>query len=180
MARRATPAGGPFPVIGGPGHAGLTAFLKQYPKTLPALPKALLVVSAHWEQAVPTVSSAAQPEMVYDYSGFPPEVGWGRARAGGGGMRAVATKEEERLFLPARSLALGSPSLHCPCCTAPPTAQAYKLKYPAPGSPELAAKICSLLKVGWLGVTREQALLQPSQGAKRKTKRKQNKNNSKA
>ena len=43
-----TPAGGPFPVIGGPGHAPLTQFLKEWPKSLPERPKALLVVSGHW------------------------------------------------------------------------------------------------------------------------------------
>lgn len=36
-------------MIGGPGHAPLTAFLKQWPKSLAEKPKALLVVSGHWE-----------------------------------------------------------------------------------------------------------------------------------
>lgn len=36
-------------MLGGPGHASLTAFLKAWPKALPQQPKALLVVSAHWE-----------------------------------------------------------------------------------------------------------------------------------
>jgi len=35
-------------------------------------PRALLVVSAHWEQPVATVLAQAQPELLYDYSGFPP------------------------------------------------------------------------------------------------------------
>ncbi|HVV51722.1 MAG TPA: class III extradiol ring-cleavage dioxygenase [Polyangia bacterium] len=39
----------------------------------PARPKALLVVSAHWEEAVPTVMSSPAPPMYYDYFGFPPE-----------------------------------------------------------------------------------------------------------
>ena len=38
-----------------------------------APPRALLVVSAHWEEAVPTVMSSPSPPMLYDYSGFPPE-----------------------------------------------------------------------------------------------------------
>lgn len=62
-------AGGPFPVIGGPGHAGLTKFLKAWPTSLPEPPKALLVVSGHWETAVPTVTSAPRPELIYDYHG---------------------------------------------------------------------------------------------------------------
>ena len=35
--------------------------------------KALLVISAHWEEPVPTVMTAARPPMLYDYYGFPPE-----------------------------------------------------------------------------------------------------------
>ncbi len=34
-------------------------------------PKAILVISAHWEAAVPTVMTAAKPPMFYDYYGFP-------------------------------------------------------------------------------------------------------------
>lgn len=89
--------GGPFPVIGGPGHQKLTAFLKSYAATLPAPPTALLVVSGHWEESTPSVTSASNPALVYDYYGFSPE--------------------------------------------------SYELKYPAPGSPKLADRVCSLLQV---------------------------------
>ena len=34
-------------------------------------PKAILMISAHWEEAEFTVSSAQNPPMIYDYSGFP-------------------------------------------------------------------------------------------------------------
>lgn len=37
-----------------------------------ARPKALLVVSAHWEAPVFTVNAQARPGLLYDYSGFPP------------------------------------------------------------------------------------------------------------
>lgn len=40
--------------------------------SLPARPTALLVVSAHWEAAAATVTTAASPPLLYDYSGFPP------------------------------------------------------------------------------------------------------------
>ena len=40
--------GGPFPVLGEPGHAGLTKFLMAWSKTVPK-PSSILVVSAHWE-----------------------------------------------------------------------------------------------------------------------------------
>jgi aromatic ring-opening dioxygenase catalytic subunit (LigB family) len=39
----------------------------------PSPPKALVVVSAHWEEPVPTVMSSPRPPMLYDYGGFPPE-----------------------------------------------------------------------------------------------------------
>jgi len=41
------------------------------PKRLPARPRAILSVSAHWETDRFTVSTAPKPPMVYDYSGFP-------------------------------------------------------------------------------------------------------------
>ena len=62
---------------------------------LPAPPRALLVVSAHWEERAPTVMTAARPPMLYDYGGFPEFT--------------------------------------------------YKLKWSAPGSPDLAARVRALL-----------------------------------
>jgi 4,5-DOPA dioxygenase extradiol len=34
-------------------------------------PKALLVITAHWETAVPTLSAHTTPSMIYDFGGFP-------------------------------------------------------------------------------------------------------------
>lgn len=34
-------------------------------------PKAILVVSAHWETQIPTFSTATQPNTIYDFGGFP-------------------------------------------------------------------------------------------------------------
>lgn len=34
-------------------------------------PKAILVVSAHWETSTPTLSTAKQPNTIYDFGGFP-------------------------------------------------------------------------------------------------------------
>jgi aromatic ring-opening dioxygenase catalytic subunit (LigB family) len=67
----------------------------QLPQSLPATPKAVLVVTAHWESGEFSVSSAEQPPMLYDYSGFP--------------------------------------------------AHTYQIKYPAAGSPALAARVRELL-----------------------------------
>ena len=50
----------------------MARWLRDLPETLPEEPKALLVVSAHWEEAEPTVSSSPAPELLFDYSGFPP------------------------------------------------------------------------------------------------------------
>lgn len=71
------------------------AFLESIPASLPEKPQALLVISGHWEEDVPTVGATKSPELIYDYSGFPPET--------------------------------------------------YKLTWPAPGAPELAGRVQSVL-----------------------------------
>lgn len=48
------------------------AFLEGLPATLPERPRALLVVSAHWEAPRFTVQKQAAPPLLFDYSGFPP------------------------------------------------------------------------------------------------------------
>jgi aromatic ring-opening dioxygenase catalytic subunit (LigB family) len=47
------------------------SFLESLAGTLPAAPKALLVISGHWEEPAFTAGSAAQPKLIFDYSGFP-------------------------------------------------------------------------------------------------------------
>jgi len=46
-------------------------FLEGLAATLPEPPKAILVVSGHWEEPAFAASAAAQPELIFDYSGFP-------------------------------------------------------------------------------------------------------------
>jgi len=46
-------------------------YLKSIAASLPETPRALLVISAHWETARPTLNVAARPGMLYDYYGFP-------------------------------------------------------------------------------------------------------------
>ena len=70
--------GGPWPFVDiGIGKKDELAALAAYLRTLPSVPKtppkALLVISAHWEESVPTVMNGAHPPMLYDYYGFPPE-----------------------------------------------------------------------------------------------------------
>ncbi len=61
-----------FPPPFGP-HAwdGLRDYLSGIVASLPAPPKAFLVVSAHWEEEKPTVSTNPAPGMLFDYYGFP-------------------------------------------------------------------------------------------------------------
>ncbi len=95
--------GGPWPFIEGPRREPfrlLEQSLKDLPRQLPEPPRAVLVVSGHWEEPEFTVSSSPTPGMVYDYSGFPAEL--------------------------------------------------YRIRYPAPGSPELAERVRGLLaEAGW-------------------------------
>lgn len=46
------------------------AFLEQYAPELPR-PKAILVITAHFEAAQPTLTAAERPPMIYDFGGFP-------------------------------------------------------------------------------------------------------------
>ena len=69
--------GGPWPFVemGLPQAdvEDLAGYLRSVRRVPPAAPRALLVVSAHWEEAVPTVMTSEHPPMLYDYYGFPPE-----------------------------------------------------------------------------------------------------------
>lgn len=49
----------------------MAAWLRSVGERYPS-PTALLVVSAHWEERVPTVQSGARPPLLFDYHGFPP------------------------------------------------------------------------------------------------------------
>ncbi|WP_457355211.1 DODA-type extradiol aromatic ring-opening family dioxygenase [Roseateles sp. P5_D6] len=66
--------GGPWPFMDGDyrrAHARLETSLQALPATLPAKPKAILMISAHWEEAAFTVMTSPAPGMLYDYGGFP-------------------------------------------------------------------------------------------------------------
>ncbi len=92
--------GGPWPFVDvGFGDKSeldaLAAYLKAVRSAPAKTPTALLVVSAHWEEPVPTVMTSARPPMLYDYYGVPPE--------------------------------------------------SYRITWPAPGHPQLAARVRELL-----------------------------------
>jgi aromatic ring-opening dioxygenase catalytic subunit (LigB family) len=49
----------------------LERWLRQLPSTLPATPRAILILSGHWDEPEFSISSSPAPGMIYDYSGFP-------------------------------------------------------------------------------------------------------------
>ena len=51
----------------------LEASFVQMTHDLPERPKAILMISGHWEDDSFAVMTSPNPPMVYDYSGFPPE-----------------------------------------------------------------------------------------------------------
>ncbi|GGM87981.1 DODA-type extradiol aromatic ring-opening family dioxygenase [Shewanella xiamenensis] len=93
--------GGPLPLLNDANHRELRSYLSKVAETIPT-PKAIVLVTAHWEEAQVTLSSHSHPGMLFDYYGFPPE--------------------------------------------------AYTLSYPAPGEPQLAETIASLLKASGIEV----------------------------
>lgn len=58
------PNGNPF--------ESLQTWLATLPKDVGARPRAILVISAHWEAARPTVTAHPRPPLIYDYTNFPP------------------------------------------------------------------------------------------------------------
>lgn len=73
----------------------MSQFLGSVIADLPERPKAMLVISGHWEAPRFTLQSGAHPDLHYDYSGFP--------------------------------------------------AHTYRLKWPAPGAPDVANRAAELL-----------------------------------
>jgi aromatic ring-opening dioxygenase catalytic subunit (LigB family) len=66
--------GGPCFFVSGTFRAAwseLEAYLASFRQCLTEKPKAILLISAHWEEDVPTVNAGAAPNLLYDYYGFP-------------------------------------------------------------------------------------------------------------
>lgn len=66
--------GGPWPYMPemAPAMAKLKHALESIAGELGTRPKAVLIISGHWEEREFAVSSGATPGMIYDYGGFPP------------------------------------------------------------------------------------------------------------
>ena len=73
----------------------LETYLRGFMATLTEQPRAILAISGHWEEGVPTVNAGAHPPLLFDYAGFPDHT--------------------------------------------------YRLTWPTPGAPELAARVRALL-----------------------------------
>lgn len=49
----------------------MATFLKSISARLPERPKAILIISAHWQTAEFSITAGKQPNLIYDYYGFP-------------------------------------------------------------------------------------------------------------
>jgi len=68
--------GGPWPVmkdsfVDASGYDRLEAWLRDFGTKSAERSRAILVISAHWEESRPTVHFGGKPGMLYDYGGFP-------------------------------------------------------------------------------------------------------------
>jgi aromatic ring-opening dioxygenase catalytic subunit (LigB family) len=68
-----------MPLLGDPTHKTIVESLKKRVPEVLGLndaarrPRAIVLVTAHWNTDEPRISGAARPELIYDYYGFPPE-----------------------------------------------------------------------------------------------------------
>lgn len=61
---------GPLPLLGDPSHQDMVKFLQALAPAF-GKPSAIVVISAHWEENIVTITSGQTPPLFYDYSGFP-------------------------------------------------------------------------------------------------------------
>lgn len=52
--------GGPLPLLGDEGHKEMVACLKNIASTI-TKPSTIILVSAHWEEIIPTITSGSTP-----------------------------------------------------------------------------------------------------------------------
>jgi aromatic ring-opening dioxygenase catalytic subunit (LigB family) len=61
-----------MPLLGDAGHAEMESCLRGIAASIPR-PASLLIISAHWEERVATITSGSNPALLYDYYNFPAE-----------------------------------------------------------------------------------------------------------
>lgn len=59
-------------MLGDEGHKEMVEVLESIPAII-SKPSAIVLISAHWEEEVPTITSGKSPSLIYDYYGFPEE-----------------------------------------------------------------------------------------------------------
>jgi 4,5-DOPA dioxygenase extradiol len=64
--------GGPLPLLGDKSHVDMIKALQVIAGIIEK-PSAIVVISAHWEEEKPTITSGERPSLIYDYYGFPSE-----------------------------------------------------------------------------------------------------------
>lgn len=62
--------GGPLPILNDPSHNKMIQFMIKLP-TIIRKPDSIVVFSAHWEEDVVAIQSGNEPDIMYDYYGFP-------------------------------------------------------------------------------------------------------------
>ena len=90
--------GGPWPFMeagfGPPGTwDGLEAHMRGLDAEVGRRPKAVLVISAHWEERMPMVNTGENPALLFDYYGFPEHTYRLRYPVPGSPMLAVRVRE---------------------------------------------------------------------------------------
>ncbi len=63
---------GPMPLLGDADHVEMVDVLRKIAGSLPT-PAAILLISAHWEAPLPTLTAGEHPALLYDYYDFPEE-----------------------------------------------------------------------------------------------------------
>ena len=115
--------GGPWPFMKdqfGSVYDELEASLVDMPRQLGERPKAVLVVTSHWEEDRFMVSSGTAPGMIYDYGGFPPHTYQIQYPAPGHPALAERVAALARAARPrggARRRSAATTTAPFPCCT---------------------------------------------------------------
>lgn len=84
--------GGPLPLLNDPAHNKMVESLRAIAKDIPK-PDVIIVISAHWEATTFEIGSHANPELIYDYYGFPEEAYEIRYPANGAKEKAMEIGE---------------------------------------------------------------------------------------